>query len=136
MLGYKSRIPQGPLAELVDASDLKSLAFGRAGSIPAGATKAWDAIGKSGAERFAAMEEGSGMTDEAWGDEVSRRLVALESRLSHHEVMAEELSEVVARQGRTIDDLTTEIRRLRLRLAAAEAGYTASQQDEKPPPHY
>ncbi|ARJ68182.1 SlyX protein [Magnetospirillum sp. ME-1] len=76
------------------------------------------------------------MTDEAWDDEVSRRLVALESRLSHHEVMAEELSEVAARQGRVIDDLAAEIRRLRARLAAAEAGYAPSQQDEKPPPHY
>lgn len=76
------------------------------------------------------------MTDEAWGDEVSRRLAALESRLSHHEVMAEELSEVVTLQGRTIDNLTAEIRRLRARLAAAEAGYTVSPQDEKPPPHY
>lgn len=76
------------------------------------------------------------MTDEAWGDEVSRRLVALESRLSHHEIMAEELSEVVTLQGRTIDNLTAEIRRLRARLAAAEAGYTPSQHDEKPPPHY
>jgi SlyX protein len=76
------------------------------------------------------------MTDEHWNDEAERRLVALEMRLSHHEVMAEELSEVVAQQARTIDLLTAELRRLRGRMAEAEAALPASPQDDKPPPHY
>ena len=76
------------------------------------------------------------MTDEPWDDDVNRRLVALEIRLSHHEVMAEELSEVAARQARTIDILMAEIRRLRDRLGSVEAGISDSPQDDKPPPHY
>ncbi len=76
------------------------------------------------------------MTNEHWNDEANHRLVALESRLSHHEIMAEELSEVVAQQARTIDMLMAEVRRLRERLGEAEAGLPGSLQDEKPPPHY
>lgn len=76
------------------------------------------------------------MTDEPWNDEANRRLVALESRLSHHEIMAEELSEVVARQARSIDLLMAEVRRLRDRLGETEAGLPGSPQDDKPPPHY
>jgi SlyX protein len=76
------------------------------------------------------------MTDEGRNDDVNRRLIALESRLSHHEIMAEELSEVVAGQARSIDRLMAEIRRLRDRLGEAEAGLPVSLQDEKPPPHY
>ncbi|KIM00746.1 hypothetical protein CCC_01740 [Paramagnetospirillum magnetotacticum MS-1] len=76
------------------------------------------------------------MTDDLWTDEADRRLVALESRLSHHEVMAEELSQVLAEQARTIDRLVMEIRSLRDRLGEAEAGLPASPQDDRPPPHY
>lgn len=76
------------------------------------------------------------LTDEIWNDDANRRLVALESRLSHHELMAEELSEVVARQARTIDTLAAEVRRLRERLGEAEAGLPGSPQDDRPPPHY
>lgn len=76
------------------------------------------------------------MTEELWTDEANRRLVALESRLSHHEIMAEELSEVVAQQARRIDILMAEVRRLRERLGEAEAGLPVSPQDDKPPPHY
>jgi SlyX protein len=69
-------------------------------------------------------------------DDVDRRLVALEIRLSHHERMAEDLSEVVARQAGTIDTLTADMRRLRERLGELEAGWSPSPQDDKPPPHY
>jgi SlyX protein len=64
------------------------------------------------------------------------RLVELESRLAHHERMAEELSAVVAEQGRTIELLTRQVRRLTDRLLDAEAGWQRSPQDDKPPPHY
>ncbi|HYD29404.1 MAG TPA: SlyX family protein [Azospirillaceae bacterium] len=69
-------------------------------------------------------------------DIVDRRLTELESRLAHHERMAEELSAVMFEQGRTIGLLTAQVRRLVERLAAAEAGMERSPQDDKPPPHY
>ena len=76
------------------------------------------------------------MTEKHRSDDAEQRLVALESRLSHHERMAEELSEVVARHARDIDILTVEVRRLRERLGEVEAGWSGSPQDDKPPPHY
>jgi SlyX protein len=69
-------------------------------------------------------------------DETEHRLVDLESRLSHQERMAEELSEVVARQALTIDVLTAQIRRLTGRMAEIAEGWSRSPQDDKPPPHY
>ena len=45
------------------------------------------------------------------------RLTELESRLAHHERMAEEMSAVLFEQGRTIDLLTAQMRRLRARAA-------------------
>lgn len=68
--------------------------------------------------------------------DVEERLVALESRLAHHEVMAEEISEVLARQDQTIALLTAQVQRLRDRIAELEGGWSPSPQDEKPPPHY
>ncbi|WP_431854181.1 SlyX family protein [Azospirillum sp.] len=67
---------------------------------------------------------------------VERRLIDLESRLAHHERMAEELSSVVFEQGRAIDLLTAQVRRLRERLMLLEAGAERSPQDDRPPPHY
>jgi SlyX protein len=69
-------------------------------------------------------------------DDLHQRLVALESRISHHERMAEELSDVLADQRRTIDLLTAQVRRLSGRLQDMAAGWSPSPQDEKPPPHY
>ncbi len=69
-------------------------------------------------------------------DDLDRRLVALESRLAHHERMAEEMSEVIAEQARAIDLLTAQLRDLRERLGEAEAGWSRSPQDDRPPPHY
>lgn len=67
---------------------------------------------------------------------VERRLIDLETRLAHHERMAEELSSVAFEQGRAIDLLTAQVRRLRDRVAMLEAGVERSPQDDKPPPHY
>ncbi|MEA1676393.1 SlyX family protein [Nitrospirillum sp. BR 11163] len=69
-------------------------------------------------------------------DSVEQRLIDLEMRITHHERMAEELSQVVADQGQMIDMLTARVRRLLARLQEAEAGWRPSPQDEKPPPHY
>ncbi|ASG20674.1 SlyX family protein [Nitrospirillum viridazoti] len=69
-------------------------------------------------------------------DSVEQRLIDLEMRITHHERMAEELSQVVADQGQMIDMLTARVHRLLARLQEAEGGWRPSPQDEKPPPHY
>lgn len=76
------------------------------------------------------------MGDAPQDPSIESRLVDLEARLAHHERMAEELSTVMFEQGRTIDLLTAQVRRLRERLADLEAGVERSPQDDRPPPHY
>ncbi|WP_452027532.1 SlyX family protein [Azospirillum palustre] len=66
---------------------------------------------------------------------LEERLADLESRLAHHERMAEEMSDVIFAQGQTIDRLTAQMRRMRDRVEAAEYAI-ASPQDDRPPPHY
>lgn len=68
--------------------------------------------------------------------ELLARVVELEIRLTHQERMAEELSSVIADQGRLIDRLTERLRALADRLTDAESAWRPSPQDEKPPPHY
>lgn len=72
------------------------------------------------------------MTEEIFAN----RLAALESRLAHHERMAEELSDVLADQYRMVDLLTRQVRRLTERVRELEAGPTRAPEDEAPPPHY
>lgn len=67
---------------------------------------------------------------------IEERLIALESRLTHHERMAEEMSDVIAEQQRTIDLLTLQMRRLSERMRDMAAGWSPSPQDDRPPPHY
>lgn len=69
-------------------------------------------------------------------EKLENRLVELECRIAHHERMAEDLSSVIAEQGRTIDMLSERVRRLIGRLRDLEAGWERSPQDDKPPPHY
>jgi SlyX protein len=69
-------------------------------------------------------------------DTLQERVIALETRLAHHEQMAEELSDVLNDQQRTIDLLTAQLRRLTGRLQEMAAGWSPSPQDEQPPPHY
>ena len=70
-------------------------------------------------------------------DEIDQRLMALECRIAHHEQMAEEMSDVMAEQGRAIDTLTLQLRHMRERLGEVEDGWGGrSPQDDKPPPHY
>lgn len=64
------------------------------------------------------------------------RLTDLESRLAHHEHMTEDLSAVLAEQGRAIDTLTLQLRRLTERIAELETGGAGSPPDDQPPPHY
>jgi SlyX protein len=69
-------------------------------------------------------------------NDMQERLIALETRLTHHERMAEELSEIIAEQQRTIDLLTAQLRRLTERMRDMAAGWSSSPQDDRPPPHY
>lgn len=69
-------------------------------------------------------------------DPVESRLIELETRLAHYERLAEDLSAVMAEQGRIIDRMAAQVRRLSERLAELEAGWPRSPQDDKPPPHY
>lgn len=62
------------------------------------------------------------------------RLTDLESRLAHHERMAEDLSAVLIEQQRAIDILRAQVSYLRDRIGAVERD--SSQQDDRPPPHY
>jgi SlyX protein len=64
------------------------------------------------------------------------RLTEMESRLAHHERMTEDVSAVLAEQGRAIDALTLRLRRLTGRIAELEAGGGHSPPDDQPPPHY
>ncbi|MGQ9371114.1 SlyX family protein [Azospirillum sp. ST 5-10] len=64
------------------------------------------------------------------------RLNELESRLAHHERMAEEMSAVLFEQGRTVERLAAQVRRLTERLLALESGAARAPGDEPPPPHY
>lgn len=72
------------------------------------------------------------MTDPA----LEARIVELESRLAHFERMAEDLSAVIAEQGKTLDLVTTQFRRLVSHVREMESGTSRSPQDEPPPPHY
>ncbi len=69
-------------------------------------------------------------------DPVESRLIELETRLAHHERLAEDLSAVMAGQGQVIDRLAAQVRRLAERLAELDAGWSRPPQDDKPPPHY
>lgn len=64
-----------------------------------------------------------------------QRLTDLEIRFAHQERTIEELSDMVAAQGRTIDLLTERVRRLVERVREVEA-WRPSPSDDKPPPHY
>jgi SlyX protein len=68
---------------------------------------------------------------------VEARIIELERRLAFHESMAEDLSSIVAEQGKIIDTLTLHVRNMTERLRGVEAVTgERSPQDDKPPPHY
>jgi len=69
-------------------------------------------------------------------DALDGRLIALEIRLAHFERMAEDMSDVLAEQARTIDLLHAQLRRLRQRMEEIRVEGEGSPQDDRPPPHY
>lgn len=68
-------------------------------------------------------------------DNLERRLIEIEQRLSFSERMAEDLSGVVAAQGRMIDALERRLSELGKRLEDT-ATWQPAPQDDQPPPHY
>lgn len=60
-------------------------------------------------------------------------LLALEERVAHLQRTVEDISDVVARQGREIDRLTRLTGLLMEREAEREAGFGAPAADQKPP---
>ena len=62
------------------------------------------------------------------------RLMELESRLAHHERMAEDLSDVLAGQARLIDRLLERLSWAEERLGALEQGGGIPPNEK--PPHY
>lgn len=68
-------------------------------------------------------------------EDLERRLIEVEQRLSFSERMAEDLSGVVAEQARLIDVLDRKLAELRKRFEET-ATWQPSPQDERPPPHY
>ena len=64
------------------------------------------------------------------------RLIALETRLAHHERMAEDMSDQLSRQAKIIDALVAQMAIFQERLAELAQGWQRSPQDDRPPPHY
>lgn len=69
-------------------------------------------------------------------DILQDRITELESRLAHHEHMTEDMSAVITAQGKVIDGLTLQLRRLLERVAEQDAGGSNAPPDDQPPPHY
>lgn len=69
-------------------------------------------------------------------EDLVRRLNDLEIRAAYYEQMADDLSQIMARQSDTIDRLTLQVRHLSDRQKGMEAQWAPSPQDSKPPPHY
>ena len=68
-----------------------------------------------------------------------QRLIDLEAKLSHQDVLLNQMSDVLYRQQQQVDLLSGRLQRLLARVQAleADAGQSQSQPtDEPPPPHY
>ncbi len=68
--------------------------------------------------------------------DLEQRLGDLESHLAHQDVALQDLSDVAARQGATIDELKRAIDRLKERLLIAETEVQSVLPKDPPPPHY
>ena len=69
-------------------------------------------------------------------EDVLQRVTDLEIRAAYYEQMADDLSQIIARQSDTIDRLALQLRHLSDRQKGMEAQWSPSPQDSKPPPHY
>lgn len=64
------------------------------------------------------------------------RFMALEMRSAHQERMLGELNEVVIEQQRRIEQLESEVKRIREQLLSVAASPVKDASEESPPPHY
>lgn len=64
------------------------------------------------------------------------RLTDLEIRYAHQEAIIEALNETLLLQQRSIDQLRTELARIKQQLQGLNAGEMAPAAEETPPPHY
>ncbi|TCO79740.1 SlyX protein [Plasticicumulans lactativorans] len=64
------------------------------------------------------------------------RIIELEIRLAHHEVLLGDLNDVVVRQARELDRLARELALLREQVKAQAELNLAARGEEPPPPHY
>ena len=64
------------------------------------------------------------------------RLTELESRIAFQDHAQQELSDVVARQQREIDQLRLSLEALRAQMSALASLGTTPPAEEPPPPHY
>ena len=69
-------------------------------------------------------------------EDLVQRLTDLEVRAAYYEQMADDLSQIIARQSDSIDRLSVQVRHLSDRQKGMEAQWPPSPQDSKPPPHY
>lgn len=69
-------------------------------------------------------------------ENLETRLIELESRLAYQERLTEDLSTVMADQGRILDAMTLQLRRTGERLREMEDTRDRMPPDDKPPPHY
>jgi SlyX protein len=69
-------------------------------------------------------------------NEFTQRLDDLEVRAAHFEHMADEMSEVLARQSLLIERLGAQIHYLSERMQSLTGRGDPSPQDGSPPPHY
>ena len=68
--------------------------------------------------------------------ELEARLVAIETHLAHQAEEQKELSEVLDRQWRLLDELGKRMARLESQMKALEGVLAEIQPPEPPPPHY
>lgn len=69
-------------------------------------------------------------------DSLTQRLIDIENRLAHSELMTEDLSAIVARQASEISMLNQKIAVLTQRLKESGSQWDPSPRDSEPPPHY
>jgi SlyX protein len=68
--------------------------------------------------------------------DITDRIDELESRLAHHEKMQEELSAVIAEQGKIIDQLREQARRQNDKLRELADDMSQKAPGDVTPPHY
>lgn len=69
-------------------------------------------------------------------DEQAERLNRLEEALAHHEAMANDLSDELAKQWQTIEGMSRRIKELEEKIESMRAAADSPDTGDQPPPHY